>query len=369
VAAASAPAALDGQPASLSMIVPIKGADAHTDEHLNALVTSEVSGAVEYLFAVESDGDPAYSICWRVREQHPDRDIRMIVTGPAAGRMGKQHNLAAAAHEARYAAIGSMDADVQVTPDALETGLRQLADSHVGVVYFLPCYAGGGPAGGTLVALYANYDFAANAGALALRGNPGFIIGSLWLMTRATLDRIGGLEQFGGTVSDDAAIGRAVRRQGLRNVLLPRTVRIPFEPLDLRGGVNHLLKWLAMLRAEGLPGYLALLLLWHPIFWSALAVVAGLILRGAYPGYLGYAAALAAVAVVARVACALLLNRIVYHLSGTLGLALPLLLVPYELLAVPVLFGLGLFRHTIEWRGRRYRLGPHGVIQSAADVA
>ncbi len=351
------------------MIVPIKGADAHTGEHLNALVTSAVRGAVEYLFAMESDGDPAYPICRQVQERHPDRDIRLVVTGPAAGRMGKQHNLAVAAREARYAAIGSMDADVRVAPDALEAGLRALADPRTGVAYFLPCYTGGGPAGGTLVALYSNYDFAANTGALALRGDPSFIIGSLWFMTRATLDRIGGLEQFGGTVSDDAAIGRAVRRQGLRNVLLPRTVRIPFEPLDLRGGVKHLLKWLAMLRAEGLPTYLAILLLWHPIFWSALAVIASLLLRGAYPGYLGYAVALAVLAVVARVACAALLNRFVYHLSGALGLTLPLLLVPYELLAVPVLFGLGLFRRTIEWRGRRYRLGPHGVIQSAADVA
>ncbi|HZC76096.1 MAG TPA: glycosyltransferase, partial [Ktedonobacterales bacterium] len=262
--AASAPVAVDGAPTSLSLIVPIKGADAHTEAHLNALVTSVISGEVEYLFAMESDGDPAYPICQRVRKRHANKAIRLIVTGPAAGRMGKQHNLAVAVREARYAAIGSMDADVLVAPETLEAGLRALGDPRTGVAYFLPCYAGGGPAGGTLVALYSNYGFAANAGALALRGNPAFIVGSLWLMTRATLERIGGLEQFGATVSDDAAIGAAISKQGLRNVLLPRTVRIPFEPLDLRGGVRHVLKWLAMLRAEGLVAYLTILLTWHP---------------------------------------------------------------------------------------------------------
>lgn len=47
-------------------------------------------------------------------------------------------------------------------------------------------------------------------------------------------------------------------------------------------------------------------------------------------GYLGYTVAQAALAAAARVACAALLNRFVYHLSGALGLALPLLPVPYS---------------------------------------
>jgi ceramide glucosyltransferase len=360
-----AQAGAEGPPAALALIVPIKGADAHTEGNLSALVASRVPGAVEYLFAMESADDPAYAVCQRVVEQDPNRRSRVVLTGPANGRMGKQHNLAVAARQTSSAVIGSMDADVQVEPDLLAAMLRQVQEPGAGVAYALPCYWGDGPAGGALVALYTNYSFAPNFAALALRGNQPFIIGSLWLVARATLEQIGGLEQFGATVSDDAAIGQAIAQHGLRNVLVPRTVRIPFEPLPLAGGAKHLQKWLAMLRAEGLGAYFTILLLWHPLFWAALALLAAIPIRRGYPSLLDIAAGLAVVALAARVGSAWLLDRLVYRRTNSW---LPLWLIPYELVVVPVLFGAGFFRRTIEWRGRRYRLGPHGKIEHAADV-
>ena len=67
--------------------------------------------------------------------------------------------------------------------------------------------------------------------------------------------------------------------------------------------------------------------------------------------------------VVARVGGGLLLDRAVYHRRGWL----PLALIPYELLIVPVLFGAGLVRRSLVWRGRRYWIGPHGkILRSAA---
>jgi ceramide glucosyltransferase len=370
-AAAASPTSVPASGAlpSLSLIVPIKGADPHTAAHLHALVSSDLPGEVEFLFALESDQDPAYSICARVRDQHPTRAIRVILTGPAGARMGKQHNLAVAAREARYAVIGSMDADVAVDPDTLRLALDALRDPTTGIAYFLPCYQGPGPVGGTVVALYTNYSFSPNMATLALRGGQHFIIGSLWVLRKETLARIGGFEPFGATVSDDAAIGKAIASAGLKNVLIPRRVIIPFEPLGLAGGARHLLKWLAMLRAEGLGAYLTIWLLWHPILWSAVTLLgtllAALVLRRPPGSFAGYAAALLALAIVVRVSGAFQLNRWVYH---TPSLWLPLLLVPYELLVVPLLFGAGLFRRTIVWRGRRYRLGHHGVIQAAAEV-
>ena len=329
----------------LSMLVPIKGADAHTEAHLEALVTSALDGEVEYLFAMEAEDDPAYAVCQRVIARHPERAARVVITGPAGGRMGKQHNLAVALHEAHYEAIGSMDADVLVEPDTLAVALGALNAPDAGVVYFLPCYQGPGPVGGALVALYTNYYFAPNMGALA---------------------RIGGLEQFSATVSDDAAIGKAVAKAGRTNTLLPRAVRIPYEPVGLWGGARHLLKWLAMLRAEGLGTYLLILFTWHPVLWGVLAVL-GATMFGSVPHiFLFDYAIFAGLTVVSRVGSAFLLNRAVYHQRG---LALPLLLIPYELVAVPVLFAIGLFRHSIVWRGRRYRLGRHGVILASADAS
>lgn len=352
-------------PLPLSMIVPIKGTDAHTEEHLNALVSSTLDSEVEYLFAMESEDDPAYAVCQRVITHHPERLVRIVITGPAGVRMGKQHNLAVALGEARYEAIGSMDADVLAAPDTLAAALHALNAPCAGVVYCLPCYQGPGPAGGALVALYTNYYFAPNMGALALRRNQEFIIGSLWLTTKATLIKIGGLEQFGATVSDDGAIGRAVATIGRSNTLLPRTVRIPYEKENLWGGARHLLKWLAMLRAEGPPIYLIILLSWHPILWAALGLVGMVLLRPSNPVYLVIAVAGLLGAIAFRVVTAYQLDRWVYYQRSGFR---PFLLIPYEMVAVPILFGIGLFRRTIVWRGQRYRIGRQGAILASADA-
>lgn len=350
---------------SLTVMVPLKGADAATEAHLGALVTSRLPGvAVEYRFAMETRDDPAYAVCERVRAAHPDRAIHIVLSGPAKERMGKQHNLAAAAKEARGEVIVSVDGDVLVAPGTLAAGLAALAQPGVGAAYFLPCYRPPGPLGGRLVALYSNYSFAPNFGALALVSRQPVVVGSLWLMRRATLERIGGLDQFTATVSDDAAIGRAVAGLGLRCVLAPFTVAIPFEQVSLGGGMRHLAKWIAMLRAEGLAGYALIVLTWHPMLWAALALLVGLVAAGV--ATLPLSLDLLIVALLARVGGAALLNARVYRQPAV---PLLLLLVPYELLVVPALFGAGLFRRTIEWRGRRYRIGRQGAIQGVAESA
>ena len=94
--------------------------------------------------------------------------------------------------------------------------------------------------GGLLVSLYYNYYYQLYMGSLALTVNAPFITGALWLIRKGSLQQIGGLQQFSSTVSDDAAIGKAILQQNLKNVLIPRTVRIPFEQVNLLDGGKHL---------------------------------------------------------------------------------------------------------------------------------
>src|SRR5260370_42248837 len=141
-----AQAGAEGPPAALALIVPIKGADTHTEGNLSALVASRVPGAVEYLFAMESADDPAYAVCQRVVEQDPNRRSRVVLTGPANGRMGKQHNLAVAARQTSSAVVGSMDADVQVDPDLLAAMPRQGPTPAPGGPLAPPCLCGPRPA-------------------------------------------------------------------------------------------------------------------------------------------------------------------------------------------------------------------------------
>ena len=106
--------------------------------------------------------------------------------------------------------------------------------------------------------------------------------------------------------------------------------------------MRHLAKWIAMLRAEGLAGYALIVLTWHPMLWAALALLVGLVAAGV--ATLPLSLGLLIVALLARVGGAALLNARVYRQPAV---PLLLLLVPYDLLVVPALFGAGLFRRTI----------------------
>ena len=119
-----------------------------------------------------------------------------------------------------------------------------------------------------------------------------------------------------------------------------------------------------MLRSEGIPTFLTILLSWHPILWAFITFVVGLLLFGSHKQYLTYGTVLMISALLVKLASAYTLNRRIYSISGRRHL---IFLPAYELVAVPILFGKGLFQRTIEWRGRRYRLGRHGVIQAMTE--
>lgn len=347
----------------LSVIVPLKGVDIRTEIHLRLLLMSKLDVPFECIFAMETKADPAYRVCMRVVRDYPHKVARILLSGDPGERMGKQHNLSKAVKIARYQQIASMDADVSVATDTLAQGLAALELPDVGIAFSLPYYAGSGPLGGTLVAAYTNYYFSLQVGALALGRSPNFTIGSLWFARRDTLEKIGGLEQFTHTVTDDAALGKAVAAAGLRNFPLPNPVQIAFEQLDLNQGFRHLQKWIAMLRAESLVNYLIIFITWHFLLWACLTTLLGLILD--LQTTWSFSAVLLVVAILVRAGSLIALNRWVYKELQPAQFLLVVFL--YEILVVPVLFGIGLFRRRITWRGREYLIGKGGEIMKIMD--
>ena len=344
---------------SLSLMVPLKGVDAHTLANLNALVESHTGAPLQFLLVMETDEDPVFAICQQVKESHRDVDILVILSGPAGERMGKMHNLAAAARFAQHEMVGSIDADVVVEADTLAACLSTLDAEGVDVVCSLPYYDGDGALGGKLVAAYANYFFGLNVGALAVKRWAPVVIGSLWMMRREMLPKTGGLDTFTGYISDDAAVGRAVSAAGGRIGISRRAVKVPLEDLGLCGGFAHLQKWVAMLRAEGLGTYLEVVGTWH-ILWVALlgVLTAGL---SADNRLLPLSLGMLLAAVLVRVGSVLALNQEVYPSVPRWRFVGAVL--AYEALVAPVLFAIGFFKRTLDWREKTYKIGKGRVIK------
>lgn len=107
------------------------------------------------------------------------------------------------------------------------------------------------------------------------------------------------------------------------------------------------------------------MLLWHPLLWSGITVISGVLLFGLQSFALLRGMILFITALVTRWSSTFILNRQVYSLAATTGL---IWLVIYELVAVPLLFLKGGFQQQVVWRGRRYRLGHHGRIKHVTDL-
>lgn len=360
---------------TVSALVPLKGAPGGLAERLQRLLDA-LSDDDQLVLALETVDDSAHAVAARVRETNPGRDVEIVLSGPPGERMGKQHNLSAALAHAKHDLIAFMDDDVLIERANLDeaaavvaaSGVNEAGDQaaahEVGAAFALPFYGVSESStprlGGDLVAAYTNHGFAPNMASLALQSSPRFIIGGFWLTSRAALDALGGLERFTTTVSDDAAIGRAFDAAGRSNLLLRQPVRLEPERLSLVGGLAHLLKWLTLLRGEGIGVLLLCLLTWNPLATGVLAALLAwvspiLSVRLALPVLIALLV-LRALAVVA-------LDARVFGLRP-LGRYLPMQLV-YEALLAPWLFLVAVFRREVRWRGRRYRLGAGGQVSQA----
>lgn len=341
----------------MSVLVPLKGAAPGLSGRLERLLSAGRPND-QFVFAMEGTDDPAYAVVLTVREAHSRRDIEIALSGPAGERMGKQHNLAAAAAVAKHALVASMDDDVEIHAALLDEGARLASGTEAGVAFAMPYYLPGASSGGALVAAYTNYGFSLHMGALALRPEPKFIVGGFWVTSRAAMDEVGGFEAFTGTVSDDSAIGRAMHEAGHVNRPLATTVGLAPEQLGLVAGARHVLKWLTLLRAEGWAVFVPVALAWHPGWFGVLAAVAGSI--AGLPPLL--ASAPLVIAVLARIASLVALNGRAYPELAPGSYALASL--AHEYLVAPWLFLLAAFRRHVVWRGRSYRIGKGGRIRA-----
>ncbi len=367
---AAVPESLGPRP-SISALVPLKGAPVGLEDRLTRLLNA-LRGHDQLVLALETEDDAAYATTKRLAAMHPRRDVVVVLSGPAGGRMGKQHNLNAALARATHDTVAFMDDDVlieranideaaAIVSGSADGGTAGVAAQSVGAAFALPFYGSDatsrGHVGGDVVAAYTNHGFAPNMASLALQSPPRFIIGGFWMTRRAALEAIGGLEQFTATVSDDASIGRAFHSAGRRNVLLGRPVRLAPESVDLVGGLAHVLKWLTLLRAEGLGVLAVCFLTWNPLATGLLAALLAWVAPGV-PAVLGLVLLGAVTAL--RMLTVVTLDARVYGLEPV-GRYLPMQLV-YESLLAPWLFLVAAFRREVQWRGRRYRIGAAGRL-------
>lgn len=200
----------------LSVIVPLRGADARTEECLRSWSEQRYAGSVQVLLCLQDADDSALPIARRVADRCGARVRVREVTEGWSGKMSNlRHGLEAAEHDLLVFA----DGDIRAGPGTCARIAGALG-SGADLVACLPRVgeASGIPA--RAVAELWRYVILGFIAPGIARDGRGAIGGTL-AMRRETLERLGGLEPFRDYVAEDVAIGRRAAELGLRTALGP----------------------------------------------------------------------------------------------------------------------------------------------------
>jgi len=336
-----------------TVIVPVKGEDYGLRQNLAALASLDYPDFELMLVAQSAADIPAGVLPARVR----------VVLARAPGESGgseKVRNLAAAVRASRISSqlLAFADSDARVAPGWLRALAAPLREEGVGAStgyrWFLPEASGPARGWGFWSLLRSAWD-AVSAGMLGA-GNCPFAWGGSMAILKNTYFEAKVPDYWREAVSDDYALTAALRAAGLRIAYAPGALAASHEPITARG----LLRWT---RRQLLLTRVYCPRLWWPglaahVFYAG-AMVASAIAIGR-----GHRLALAALAAQlvpgmwkayerARLARACLpAHDKWFRRWGWTHAALSPVATWLWLLALAG----SAFGHSIEWRGRRYRL-------------
>jgi ceramide glucosyltransferase len=331
----------------VSIVKPLHGAHPGLAGALERFCDQDYPGDVQILFGVQDAKDPAIAVVERLKAQRPDVDIQLVVDPRLYGTNRKASNLINIAARARHGLLILSDADILVEPDYLRRVVAAMSAPGVGAVSCL--YVGGAGRGlwARLAAMAIDYHFLPGAVVGKALGLAQPCFGSTIAISTAVLAEIGGFAAFADHLADDYEIGRAVRARGYRIAIPPMIVSHYCGEESGAELLGHELRWGRTVRQIDPAGYAGSLITYP----TPLAILAAL-----FTGLPAWSLALLAVALAAR----LLLKVLVDAATG--GRAGPWWLIPVRDVLSFGVFLASFVVNTIGWQGRRFRVGPDGVL-------
>ena len=330
----------------VDILKPLCGVDASLAENLRAF-SRQSHARYGVIFGVAKASDEALAVAQRFCREHPELPTQIRI-GETAGLYNPK--VALLAHMARSSSadwVVVSDSNVRVTDDYLGDALSH-AGPDVGLVTHLVCGAGGSSVSAHLESLQLGCFVASGVcGARVVLGET-CVIGKSMFLRREALERIGGFESVGGYLAEDYVIGRAVVDAGFRVVTAGMPVATWNEGWTLGKFARRHLRWAVMRRQVSRPAYLVELLLTPgPILLLVLLIgwgVPSMVVDSRW--------------VASGLALDQLLDAVTYsRVSGRLAPWRTLLLNPLRQWLTLAIWGLGWFVHTVEWRGKSYRVG------------
>jgi cellulose synthase/poly-beta-1,6-N-acetylglucosamine synthase-like glycosyltransferase len=219
----------------VTLIVPFKGIDPGLAENVRALLDQDYAG-FNVLFVTSGLEDPVY-LELKDLARTSRVPIKLITAGPAKACGQKVYNLLKAVEQidAETEVLVFADSDARPHRAWLRQLVAPLADERVGIAtgyrWYLPTRGG----------FWSVMQSVWNAGIATLLGDHkhNFAWGGSMAIRRHTFDEARVREHWRGALSDDYAMGHAVKKAGYRVTFVPRCL----IPTHHDGTFAELLEW------------------------------------------------------------------------------------------------------------------------------
>jgi ceramide glucosyltransferase len=226
----------------VTILKPVFGVDKDLDANLRSACTQDYP-TYQVVLSVQRLNDPALPTLHAIQREFGSQRVTVAAADSEPIVNGRAQNLAIAVEAARHELLVISDSDMRLPPDYLRHIVRPLLDPGTGCACTLYRAAGAQTWYERLELLSLNADFTINLIFANVTGASPFCLGGSTAIRRSTLDAIGGFAALREYLVDDFELGRRVRQQGLRVVLVPYFAETIMNLRSPREWWDHQVYW------------------------------------------------------------------------------------------------------------------------------
>lgn len=336
----------------VSVLKPLCGWDDRLEDNLRSFFVLDYPD-YEILFAVHRGDDPAAVLVRKVQRHFPrGPSVHLVETGEPIIPNAKAHSLRHLVARAKHNILVMADSDVHVPRELLRSIVAEFCDPQVGVVTCPYRGVPGQKLWSQLEAIGINTEFLAGVLVARMLGGMDFALGPTLAAKREVIEALGGFAELGNYLAEDFVIGSRASEMGYRVVLSRCIVEHRIGSQDLALNMRHRLRWARSTRFSRPLGY------WGQIFTNPipLALLFWIAVPRSWP-LLVFTAAVRGIAAWATS-------------KGILDDALTKRrwwLISLQDVISFLVWILGFFGSTVEWRGRRYSIFGDGRLCFLGD--
>ena len=254
---------------AVTILKPLCGNEAGLEDNLRSFANLDYP-SFQIVYGVRSSSDDVIPVVEKLIAERNDVNQELVVDECVQGKNLKVSSLRNMIPSAEHDLFVISDSDIRVTPEYLNEVVGQLADPGVGVVTCLYRAKPIDTIWSRFGALGINHGFFPAVLFSRLVGIDEGCFGATMAIRRGTLDEIGGFDSIKDLLSDDYALGEAVRKTGKKVVISRHVVDMIETSAKFRDLFLQEVRWGRTVRSVVPVGYVGSVIT-NPLIFGLLA--------------------------------------------------------------------------------------------------